>query len=115
MTLYFITLGKEKNGVRWHPLMIRWCLSIRQQSSKAYEALRQSGCIHLPSQRTLRDYSHCIKAKPGFSVDVDLQLARAANLSLCADTDKLVIILLDEIHLKENLCSINIQVKWLAL
>uniref|UniRef100_A0A1X7VYD0 Transposable element P transposase-like RNase H domain-containing protein n=1 Tax=Amphimedon queenslandica TaxID=400682 RepID=A0A1X7VYD0_AMPQE len=83
--------------------MIQWCLYIRQQSSKAYEALQQSGCIHLPSERTLKHCSHCMKAELGISVDVDLQLARAANLSSSADTDKLVFILLDEIHLKENL------------
>ncbi|KAL5470914.1 hypothetical protein EMCRGX_G028971 [Ephydatia muelleri] len=44
---------KKKRGVRWHPLMIRWCLYLRHRSSSAYEALRNSGCIVLPSQRTL--------------------------------------------------------------
>lgn len=49
--------GKSRNGIRWHPLMIKWCLYLRHQSSKAYDTLRDSGCVSLPSQRTLRDYS----------------------------------------------------------
>ena len=38
--------AKEKRGMCWHPLMIKWCLYLRHQSSKAYETLRESGCIH---------------------------------------------------------------------
>lgn len=86
-------------GIRWHPLMIRWCLFLRHQSSKAYETLRQSGCVHLPSQRTLRDYSHCVRAGAGFSDDVDQQLLKSIKSS--SSTDKLFILL--EIHLKEDL------------
>ena len=72
--------GKDKQGMRWHPLMVKWCLYLRHQSSKAYETLRQSGCVQLPSQRTLRDYTHCVKAGAGFSTEVDCQLMQAANL-----------------------------------
>jgi hypothetical protein len=45
--------GSTKNEMRWHPLIIKWCLYIRHHSSKAYEALRESSCISLPSQLTL--------------------------------------------------------------
>ena len=44
------------------------------RSSGAYETLRSSGCLHLPSQRTLRDYTHYVKAAAGFSHEVDLML-----------------------------------------
>ena len=54
--------SKSSKGMRWHPAMIKWCLYLRYQSSKAYELLRNSGCIKVPSQRTLRDYSHCVKS-----------------------------------------------------
>ena len=98
------SMEKHKNGMRWHPLMIRWCLYLRHMSSKAYETLRDSGCIHLPSQRTLRDYSHCVKSGAGFTADVDDQLIRAAKLSSeSPEWHKLVIILIDEMHVKEGL------------
>ena len=54
---------KSSNSIRWDPLMIRWCLYI---SGSAYELLRQSGVIVLPSQRTLRDYTYYTKATVGF-------------------------------------------------
>ena len=58
--------------MKWHPLMIKWCIYLRYKSSGAYEMLRESGCIKLPSQRTLRDYTHVFKSVSGFSVDVDV-------------------------------------------
>lgn len=83
--------------------MIRWCLYLRHQSSKAYEAIRESGCLSLPSQRTLRDYSHSVKAKPGFSTEVDHQLMLASKVVLCPEWEKLVVLLLDEMYIREDL------------
>ena len=56
----------KKNGIRWHPLFIRWCLNIILTSGKSYDILRESGFICLPSRRTLRDHTHWLKLKPGF-------------------------------------------------
>ncbi len=61
-------MRKERNGVCWHPLLIKWCLYLCHQSGKAFETLRDAG-IALPFQRTLRDYSNVVKA--GFSPEVD--------------------------------------------
>ena len=93
----------DKRGFRWHPLMIKWCLYLRHLSGKAYETIRESGCIRLPSQRTLRDYSHCVKASAGYSSDVDLQLIRAANILTCPEWHKFVILLIDEMYIREDL------------
>ena len=46
------------SNIRWHPIIIRWCLYLRHKSSASYEALHESGILKLPSQRTLRDYTH---------------------------------------------------------
>ena len=40
---------KNSKSMRWHPLIIKWCLYLRHLSGKAYELLRSSGCIKLPS------------------------------------------------------------------
>ena len=53
-----MAVSTSASGMRWHPLMIKWCLHLCHFSSSGYEALRKSGCISLPSQRTLRDYTH---------------------------------------------------------
>ena len=46
--------------------MIKWCIYLRHLSQSAYETLRQSHCLQLPSQRTLRDYTHHIKPSSGY-------------------------------------------------
>jgi hypothetical protein len=55
------------HGMRWDPLMIRWCLYLRHLSSGAYNLLRESGVVSLPSQRTLRDYTYYTSQCTGFS------------------------------------------------
>ena len=89
--------------MKWHPIMIRWCLYLRHQSGKAYETLCDSGVLSLPSQRTLHDYTHFVKSGNGFSAAVDDHLLKAMKLASCDDHHKLVIPLLDELHIKENL------------
>lgn len=96
--------GKQKNGNRWHPLMIRWCLYLRHCSSKAYDVIRDSGCITLPSQRTLRDYSNAVSAGAGFSAEVDEQVLQASKLSTSSPSyHSLVFLLMDEMHIREEL------------
>ena len=92
-------LSKNPKGMRWHPMMIRWCLYLRHQSNKAYDVLRESG-IALPSQRTLRDYTHCCKAATGFSKDVDQQLVLASRILTCEEWQKYVFVLVDEMYIR---------------
>ena len=72
-------------------------------SSGAYKIIRNSNCIILPSDRTLRDYTHYINNKPGFSVEVDKQLAEEMNLESLEEHDKYVCIVADEIKIKEGI------------
>ena len=58
---------KSSRAMRWDPLMIRWCIYLRHLSRRAYELLRDSGVVVLPSQRMLRGYTYYTKASPGFS------------------------------------------------
>ena len=67
--------------------MICWYIYLCHQSQNAYETMRQ--CISLPSQQTLRDYTHHIKAKPGFSANVDAQLCNAARLEEFKEKEKM--------------------------
>ena len=48
----------DSRQMRRHPFMIRWCLNLKLLSSSAYHSLRTSGFIKLPSERTMRDYTH---------------------------------------------------------
>ncbi|XP_046553262.1 uncharacterized protein LOC124262759 [Haliotis rubra] len=57
---------KNKSAMRWHPMMVKWCLYLRSKSQKAYNVARDSGFIALPSTRTLFDYSHVLPSTCGF-------------------------------------------------
>ena len=70
---------------------------------RAYETLRSSGCIRLPSQRTLRDYTHFVTTSTGFSDEVDIQLALAADVDHCPEREKYTAIIFDEMYIKEDL------------
>ena len=61
---------KGASGMKWHPLMIRWALHIKSNSSAAFRAMRDSGFIKLPSERTLYEYSHANPATEGIQDNV---------------------------------------------
>ena len=88
-------------SMKWHPLFIKWCLYLRHISSKSYEILRTSAGLRLPSQSTLRDYTHYIPAKIGFSAEIDCHLVDIAFLS--NHLNKYVILVMDEVHIKHDL------------
>ena len=98
-----VSSKKTSSTMRWHPLMVKWCIYLHHLSSTAYEALRQSGCVSLPSQRTLRDYTHCARAEIGFSVATDRQLLDVLEVQTCSVWKKQVVLLMDEMHIKADL------------
>ena len=89
--------------MKWHPLMIKWCLYLHYKSSGAFEALRESGCLKLPSQSTLKDYTHAIKAANGFTLDIDEQLVRVSKLLTLKEWKKCVALVIDEMFIREDL------------
>ena len=92
---------KNPKSMRWHPQIIKWCLYMHYRSSGAYETLRQSGILRLPSGRTLRDYRHFAPAVMGFSADYDKQLLDLSKKT--SGDSKHIAILIDEMYVKEGL------------
>ena len=52
---------------RYHPMLIRYALSLSTKSPVVYEEIRKSGILKLPSMRTLRDYRNFINPQTGFN------------------------------------------------
>ena len=100
--------------MKWHPMMIKWCLYLRHLSGSAYDLLRGSGSLKLPSQRTLRDYTYTSTTTIGFSADIDTQLMQAVNIITCMEREKYVGILVDEMHVKEDLVFDKHRIKLLG-
>lgn len=57
----------------------------------------------MPSQRTLRDYTYHTKSAPGFSLDTDIEVMDCAGIETCPERDRHVILILDEMHVRENI------------
>lgn len=93
--------AKDNRQIRWHPAIVKWCLHLKFISSGAYHALWESGIVTLPSERTLRDYTHWMPAKVGLMPEVDTQLVKEANIS--EEKVCYVVLCWDEVKIKENL------------
>ena len=95
--------AKSSKGIRWHPATIRWCLYLHHKSSGCYSTLRNSGVLHLPSDRTLRDYRHSSPSTSGFSKETDMDLLEVVASQQPKQLAKYASIVLDEMHVKEGL------------
>ena len=94
---------KSASGMRWHPLILRLALSLKMASSSAYHIMRTSGVIRLPSERTLRDYTHFCKQSTGFSRELNDQLVAEANVLKCDELQKHVILAFDEMKIRDDI------------
>ena len=95
--------ASDARQMRWHLCMIRWCLNLKLLSSAAYHSIRTSGFIKLPSERTLRDYTHYIKSEAGFSAELDQVLADEFHVEDLPEWKRYVVLVLDEMKVKESL------------
>jgi len=94
-------LRSTNSGVRYHPMIIRYCLSLATKSPACYEELRQTGILRLPSQRTLKDYKNAICPKAGFQNEVIEELKGLTNSHF--DVQRYVVLLFDEMKILSNL------------
>ena len=58
------------SGLCHHPMIIRFFLPIASKSASAYNKLRSSNVLTLPSLRTLRDYKNTVRPTNGFNMEV---------------------------------------------
>ncbi|XP_047135769.1 uncharacterized protein LOC124812779 [Hydra vulgaris] len=94
------------NNVKYHPMIIKFCLNLAAKSSSAYSDLRYdkktgNGILVLPSLRTLRDYKHYIHPTRGFNPAVinDLKLKTESF----TEPERFVGIIFDEMKIQEDL------------
>ena len=87
--------------VRFHPLIIRFCLSLAVKSASCYEELRNRGILRLPNQRTLRDYRNFVKPKPGFNKLVIDELV--GLMKSYPNIQSHIVLLFDEMKMRFNL------------
>ena len=80
----------NKLTMRWHPLVLRFALNLKYMSTSAYRAMRESGIINLPSERTLYDYTHWSSPHSGVQPEYIqelhslLSVSSPSSASLCS-------------------------------
>lgn len=77
----------SSTGVRYHPAIIRYCLSLLSKSSSMYDDIRYNektgtGFLILPSQRRLRDYKNYIRPERGFNKHIIEELKQKTSVTL---------------------------------
>ena len=73
--------ASSPSSMRYHPMVIKFCLNLAAKSSSAYSDLRYgnktgNGILVLPSIRTLRDYKNYIKLTRGFNPAIVIDLVK---------------------------------------
>ena len=64
----------KKSFAKYHPMIIRFCLSLATKSGSTYDEFRNSNVLVLPSRRTLGDCRNAIKPTVGFNPKVVAEL-----------------------------------------
>ena len=99
------SLKKHSRGMQWHPLIIRWCLSIYHTSLAAHKQLanRKINFLRLPHVNSLNKYSNFTKPQTGFNTDILKELVLDAGLGKTPKYKENIVICYDEIKIKSNL------------
>jgi len=97
--------AKGPTGRRWHPVIIRFALSIISKSPSAYGAMVKGGLLVMPCERTLFDYAHFKPTQDG--VDYEIVDAVSKKLEKIIESggkyQKYHVLMCDEIHISKNL------------
>ncbi|XP_022109470.1 LOW QUALITY PROTEIN: uncharacterized protein LOC110989404 [Acanthaster planci] len=88
-------------GMRWHPAIICWCIALHHKSSSAYNLIRDSGFLQLPS--TLHPYSHFGNPRTGVNADMLTRLIRDINIKSLPGYELNVSVAFDEMKVKTDL------------
>ena len=99
-------LQSSPNNVKYHPMIIHYCLSLVSKSAAAYDDIRYNektgtGFVILPSRRRLRDYKNYIRPQRGFNKDIVNELLE--KVKHFSDNEKFFVMLMDEMKIQENL------------
>ena len=94
---------KDKRQMRWDPLLIRFALSIKYASSAAYQQVTKLGFLALPSERTLRDYTHWCPTTSGVQLHFIEQMKKALSEECIDGEKKQFCLLMDEMKIKSGL------------
>ena len=89
--------------MRWHPLILKWCLRMYCKSHSMYTELRESGFLKLPSGRTHSDYKNFCSSKSGWQTSVLDAMRNNFVDKKIPEAGKFGGLFFDEVKIKEGL------------
>lgn len=93
----------DSRQMRWHPLVIKWCLRIYIKSHELYEDIRNSGGFKLPSGRLLSDYKNFCAPESGWQTQNLEQMRTQFKKMKPPKHARLGAMVFDEVKIKEGL------------
>lgn len=96
-------LNTPAKQMRWHPLVIQWCLKMYCKSHSMYNDMRLSGGLKLPSGRTLSDYRNFNAPKSGWHSSTLQAMKNRFDKMKAPKHAKLGGLFFDEVKIKEGL------------
>eukprot|EP00112_Aurelia_sp_Birch-Aquarium-sp1_P004779 Seg1542.3 transcript_id=Seg1542.3/GoldUCD/mRNA.D3Y31 product="Transposable element P transposase" protein_id=Seg1542.3/GoldUCD/D3Y31 len=96
-------LNTDARQMRWHPLIIRWCLRLYNRSHASYNALQDSGFLKLPTGRALSDYRNFNKPDSGWKLSQMDEMKKRIQEKKLPESAYLGGIFFDEVKVKEGL------------
>ena len=94
---------KNKSAMQWHPLIIRWCLSIYLKSPSTYKHIHTSPFLFLPCKNTLLKCNNFTDPGCGFNIDIIENLVSSLKIDYMKDYEKYVCLVFDEMKIKRGL------------
>lgn len=94
---------RDKRQMRWHPTIVRFALSLHYASTSAYHFVTKSGFLSLPSERTLRDYTHWCSVNNGVHFHFIQQMKKELDRQGVVGKKRLFCLLMDEMKVRSGL------------
>ena len=87
-------------GVRYHSVIIRFCMSLAAKSPSGYEELCNSKVLVLPNQGLFKDYRNAIRPQRGFNKKIVEELTSLTESYF--DVQCYVVLLFDVAKVQSN-------------
>ncbi|XP_065647648.1 uncharacterized protein LOC136077071 [Hydra vulgaris] len=81
--------------MRWHPLIIRWCISLYLKSPNAYRHICSTPFLNLPCKNTVQKYINFTDPGCGFNKDVMYNLTKKIDLPNIKEHQRYVSIIVE--------------------
>lgn len=88
---------------RWDPKIISLCLTLYIRSPQAYEDLKKSNFLQLPSKRLLQYYKNSVKQIPGFNQANLIWMAKEMQKQNVSEFGRHGGIIIDEMTIQDDL------------